>query len=274
MTAVLPDIRHAARGFVASARVNLLVAAQYRANMAIWSIASILQVVVYLSVWRAVADARGGTTGGYDAAGFAGYFLVLLVVRELTMTWLPWEFSGHVRSGKLATMLVRPLHPLIHIVAGSYAFRVQSLTVNLPVAVVLALVFHASIDTSLPAVLLALVVIPLASATRVLCDSLLAVTSLWLVRIDGIRGIYYTLLLLLGGQFAPLGVLPHWAQIAAHALPFWWALGFPVELLVGQAQPSQAYVGIAVLTAWVVGLYCILQPIWRRGTRAYEAVGS
>lgn len=271
---VLATIRHTARGSLAATRLNLAVAAQYRANMAVWSVASLLQIVVYLSVWRAVADASGGSAGGYTAGAFAGYFLVLLVVRELTMTWMPWEFAGYVRKGSLSPLLLRPLHPVVYVGSGMIAYRFQSMAMTIPAAGILFLFFDATIDSSWRALLAAVLVIPLASATRFLADTMLALTSMWLVRIDGIRGIYYTFLLLLGGQFAPLAVLPEWLQAVAKALPFYWTLGYPTELLVGRAPVGDAWIAAAVLAAWTLGLFALMQPTWRAGTRAYEAVGS
>lgn len=262
------------RGTLASARLNLQVAAQYRANMAVWSVASLLQIVVYLSVWRAVADASEGAVGGYDAAGFAGYFLVLLVVRELTMTWMPWEFPAYVRKGTLSPLLVRPLHPLAYIGGGMLAFRAQGVLLIVPASLLLLLLFDARVELAWQALVVALVVIPLAAATRFLADSMVALSSMWLVRIDGIRGIYYLVLLLLGGQFAPLDVLPEWLRAVAMALPFYWTLGYPTELLVGKAQAADAWIALLVLGTWSLTLFALLQPTWRAGTRAYEAVGS
>ncbi|MCW2927202.1 MAG: hypothetical protein JWM86_1170 [Thermoleophilia bacterium] len=274
MTPALASVRQTTRGVGAAVRLNLLVAAQYRANMAVWSVASLLQIVVYLSVWRAVAEAGGGTTGGYDAGSFAGYFLVLIVVRELTMTWMPWEFPGYVRKGSLAPLMLRPLHPIAYIGSGMVAYRLQSMAMTIPAAAVLFIGFDATIDSGLGALAAAVVILPLASAVRFLADSLLALTSMWLVRIDGIRGIYYLLLLLLGGQFAPLAVLPEWLQAVAKALPFYWTLGYPTELLVGRADVADAWIGAAVLGAWTLGLFAALRPTWRAGARAFEAVGS
>lgn len=262
------------RGALAAMRLNLQVAAQYRANMAIWSVGSVLQVVVYLSVWQAVARASGGAIGGYDTAGFAGYFLVLLVVRELTNTWMPWEFPGYVRKGTLSPLLVRPLHPLAYIGGGMLGFRLQLMSMAIPTAALLYLLFDARVEVTWQAATAALLVLPLAAVTRFLSDSLLALTSMWVVRIDGIRGIYYLVVLLLGGQFAPLDVLPGWLQAIARALPLYWTLGYPTELLVGRAAASDAWIAILVLSGWTVALFVLLQPAWRAGTRAYEAVGS
>ena len=274
MSGLRSSVRRTWRGGWATARMDLQVAAQYRANMAVWSIAGVLQVVVYLSVWRAVAEEAGGTTGGYTPAEFAGYFLVLLVVREMTYTWIPYEFPDMVRSGRLAPLLLRPLHPLVGVAASMVAFRSQSTLMIIPSAVVLFTLFDAEVHTSLLAVALGVLTVPLASLARSVMDSLLALTSMWLVRIDGLRGVYYMFLLFLGGQFAPLGVLPHALQLVAKALPFYWMLGYPVELIIGRAAVGDAWIGLLVLVGWsLVGLL-VLQPLWRRGLRAFEAVGQ
>ena len=264
-----------ARSFVATLRTDLIVIAQYRANVAIWSIASVLQVVVYLSVWRAVAEAGGAASTGYTASEFAGYFLVLLIVREATYGWMPYLLADHVRDGKLSLYLMRPFHPLGAFAATMVAHRVQSVLMLVPVAVLLGFVFDASLDPQWWTIALSvLVVLPMAALLRMLVDSLFALSSMWLTRIDGLRNMYYLVLLLLGGQFAPVDVLPGPVHDLALALPFYWTLGFPTELLAGRATPQEAAIGIGVLAAWSLATYVVLQPAWRRSTRAYEAVGS
>lgn len=265
--------RSTIQGSAASLRAALLVEAQYRANMAIWTLASILQIIVYMSVWRAVAQA-GGSSGGYSASEFAGYFLVLLVVREATYSWVPYMLADRVRNGSLSMLLMRPLHPLASLLSTMLAHRFQSVALLTPVSVLFVWVFDAQVDLRPAALALALIVLPLAAATRFLVDSIFALSAMWLTRIDGLRNMYYLVLLLLGGQFAPIDVLPDWLRAVALALPFYWTLGFPTELLVGRAPMSDAWIGLAVLSAWTIALFFILQPAWRAGTRAYEAVGS
>ena len=266
-------MRSTFRGGLAEVRRSLLIQTQYRANMAIWTIASVLQIVVYLSVWSAVADATG-STGGYTASTFAGYFLVLLIVREFTYSWTPYMLADDVRSGKLSTRLMKPLHPIVQLCGDMISHRIYSVTLLVPIAIGLGFVFDATIALRPWALVAALVVLPLAALVRLLVDSLFALTSMWLVRIDGLRNMYYLLLLLLGGQFAPIDVLPEWLQPVALALPFYWTLGYPTELLIGTAPIGDAWIGIAVLSAWAVGTLAILQPAWRASTRAYEAVGT
>ena len=264
-----------ARGIVAACRLNLLVAAQYRINLTVWAVVNVLQAIVYLAVWSAVAESSGGSAAGYTAAEFAGYFLVMMIVRELLVGLsLVGEFSGYVRRGTLSIHLMRPLHPFAYVLGGMLAFRLQFLAILPFIAAALFWAFDARVDLRPLALIPLLALVPLTIAAKTCCDMLVACTSMWLTRIDGIRGMYLLIILLMSGQFAPLEVLPEPMQDVARILPFYWMLGFPTELIIGRAPISDAWIAIVALGAWTIVLYMVLQPVWRAGTRAYEAVGT
>ncbi len=275
MTALASTVHRNVRGSIASGRVNLIEAAQYRVSSLIWAVVSILQAVVYLSVWSAVADAGGGSTGGFTPGEFAGYFLVVLCLRTIVVTPTPMgEFATNVRSGLLAAHLLRPVHPLAALSGAALAHRIQSALAMPAIALVLMVAFDATIDVRGVAWFALLLVVPLAILTKLLADSLLACLAMWLTRIDGVRGVYNLVIILLGGQFAPLDVLPDTMATVSRALPFYWTLGYPAELAIGRAPLADIWIAIAVLGAWSIALYTLVQPVWRAGTRAYEAVGT
>lgn len=255
-------------------RANLLTWAQYRANVAIWATTGMLQVVVYMSVWRAVADASGGSAAGFTAGQFAGYFLAIMVVREATFSWVAWEFGGLVQTGRIASYLSRPQHPALALFGNMSAYRTMSLLLVVPIAALLFVAFDAQVDTTPGKVAVALALLPLASLVRYVGDVLVGLAAMWVVRIDGILGAYYTVTLFLSGQFAPIEVLPGSLQTVAKALPFWWILGYPTELLTGRGELGDAWIGALVLLGWFAGLMALLRVVWPRAMRAAETVGG
>ena len=72
-------------------RTALAEQLQYRAAMVIWLIGRVVQPVIYLAVWTIVAQARGGTAGGYSVRDFAAYFIVVMMVEHVTFTWNMFE---------------------------------------------------------------------------------------------------------------------------------------------------------------------------------------
>jgi ABC-type uncharacterized transport system permease subunit len=60
-------------------KVTVAVQVQYRVVLVIWLIWMVLQPVVSLVVWSSVARSQGGHVGGYGAADFAAYFIVMML---------------------------------------------------------------------------------------------------------------------------------------------------------------------------------------------------
>jgi len=83
-----------------------------------------------------------------------------------------------------------------------------------------------------------------------------ALSAFWLTKVPAINTAFFSLFTFLGGQFAPLDVLPTWMQTVAAWTPFPWTLAFPVEVLPlglrhrpGQRghQPATQVLGLSVI---------------------------
>ena len=106
------------------------------------------------------------------------------------------------------------------------------------VAAGLALVFKPSFAFQWWAVLAFIPALILAFLVRFLLEWTLALSAFWTTRVNAINQVYFTLMLFLAGQIAPLTLFPRWIQVIADILPFRWMLGFPVELSSRSPDPS------------------------------------
>ena len=245
----------------------------YRGAAAIWVLTSIIQPLVFIVVWRTVAG--GGSTGGYTAAQFVAYFLVMMVVDHLTFIWHMWEFEYRIRNGTFSPLLLRPVHPIHHDVCENVSYKLVGLVGILPAAVVLALVFDADLSATtwgtvvafLPAVLLAMVL-------RFVVEWCVALSAFWLTKVSAMNMVFFSLFTFLGGQFAPLSVLPGWMQAVAAVTPFPWTLAFPVEVLLGRRSGSDLALGYGAQLVWIVVALLVLRFLWARAVRRYSAVGA
>ena len=79
-------------GFFASALLSVTLAAfiEYRAEVLIWMIAGTLPLIM-MFIWMGLA--ANGPVGGYTAADFAAYFLLVFVVRQFTVCWVVQPLS-------------------------------------------------------------------------------------------------------------------------------------------------------------------------------------
>jgi ABC-2 type transport system permease protein len=247
---------------------------QYRASLFIWMIGHVLEPLVYLVVWSVVAEGGGGSAGDYTTAEFAGYFIVLMLVENVSYTWIMYEYDYRIREGLLSPALLRPVHPIHADVAENISSKAITMPFMLVVAAVLAAIFHPVMSPRLWALAATIPALVLAFLLRFLLEWTLAQAAFWTIRVSAINQTYFVLVLFLSGQVAPLSLFPHAIQVVASILPFRWMLGFPVELLLGRLTPAEAVVGLGVQVLWVSLAYVLMRLVWRAGIRLYSAVGA
>ncbi len=265
---------HLAHVYVQQFKTTLAYMLQYRASLLIWMITQVLEPLIYLLVWTAVAARDGGAVEGFTASEFAAYYIVFMVVNQVTYTWIMYEYEYQIRQGLLSPALLRPVHPVHADIAQNLSTKLIGLPVILLVAGALTLVFQPEVHIQLWAVCLFVPALVLAFLVRFLIEWALAMAAFWVTRVNAINQVYFVLLLFLSGQVAPLALFPRNLQALAAILPFRWMVGFPVELVLGHLSPVEAMLGLMAQLAWLTVGLGLVSLVWRAGVRVYSAVGA
>jgi ABC-2 type transport system permease protein len=260
--------------YVQQFKTTLAMMFQYRASLVIWTVGQILEPLVYLIVWSAVASGTGGSVGNYTPADFAAYFIVLMVVNQVTYTWIMYEFEYRVRHGAFSAALLKPVHPIHSDIADNVTSKVITLPIVGLVAVGLMLAFQTSISPPFWAVLVFIPSLFLAFLVRFLLEWTLAQTAFWTTRVSAVNQTYFVALLFLSGQIAPLTLMPAPIQVVSYILPFRWLLSFPVELISGRVSATGAMIGIGAQLGWLAASIVLLKFVWSKGVKTYTAVGA
>lgn len=245
---------------------------QYRSFFFLLAFGWMIPPLIYLFVWSTAAG--GAPVGGLTRGGFVAYYLSLVVVNQLTYSQTHWTVGDVIRSGDLNAQLLRPLSPIYHALASEVAGKVVYLTFVIPVVAVLALLLHPEAQVTLQGALLFLPALGLAWALRFFWGYWLALLAFWATRADALLSLQDALIFLLGGQVAPVVLLPGWLGAVAVALPFRYMVSFPVEVLLGQVTGPALGAGLAVQAGWTVVAVALFSLVWRLGVRRYAAVGG
>ena len=260
--------------YQAQFKIWTAVQVQYRVAMIIWLIGIIIEPVVYLVVWSNVAEAGGGSVGGYDRAGFAAYFIAAMVVNHLTFCWHMWEYDYIIRQGQLSARLLRPMHPIHADLAENMSYKVITSVVVIPTTIILILIFKPAWQPQTLQLLAFVPALIMAFLIQFLLGWTLAMAAFWTTRISAVNRIYFLGKLFLAGQLSPLSLLPGWLQTVASISPFRWMLSFPVELLLGRVSETAVRNGLIVQFVWLLLSFTAVNLIWRAGVRRYSAFGS
>ena len=260
--------------YVQQFKTTLASMFQYRASLLIWMLGQVLEPLVYLIVWQIVSDNSGGSVGSYTTREFAAYFIVLMVVNQVTYTWIMYEFESRVTDGTLSFDLLKPVHPIHGDIADNVSSKLITLPLMLVAAAGLAVAFRVSFSPPLWAVAVFIPAVVLALLVRFLLEWTLAQAAFWTTRVGAVNQTYFVLMLFLSGQIAPLALLPSPVRLAASLLPFRWTIGFPVELLIGRLTPVEALIGLGAQVVWLAIGFVLFRLVWRAGVRIYSAVGA
>ena len=253
---------------------QLQQAAQYRIQALLWMLFAIIRPIIFLAAWAAVASTQGGSVGGFSVGDFTTYFVCLTLVTHLTMAWNSHEFEFEIRQGRLSPKLLRPLHPLHYSVVENTVFK---LTTILPLSAVLVgvvLTFGARFDTQPFHVLLFVPSVFLAAALAFMFTWLIATLAFWVTRMRTANTLFMRASFIFAGQIAPISLVPDWLQALSYALPFWYMLGAPTEILSGSTSFPSSLLIIGVQAVWLGLTYVAFTVAWRSGLRQYSAVGA
>ena len=187
--------------------------------------------LIYLFVWSTAAGEK--TIAGMDQSEFIAYYLLIIIINQLTYSTTNWTVGDVIRYGSLNTWLLRPLPPIFEALASELAGKVVFMVFVLPVSGILAIFLKPSLHPTLENVILFVLSILLAWMLRFLWGYWLALLAFWTSRADSLLVIQDFLVFLLSGIVAPFALLPEGVAMVARWLPFRYMVGFPVEVLTG-----------------------------------------
>jgi ABC-2 type transport system permease protein len=264
--------RRLLRAYPTMLRIGLAEAVAYRAEFLVWMLATTMPLVM-LAVMSAMA--REAPVGHFDSKSFVAYYLVTLIVRQMTGAWVAWELNREIKEGLLSLRLLRPVHPLASYSADALAAMPMRALVALPIAVVV-LIVAAGKDITHDPVNVAVFLLSLAGAwlLNFAVSSIIGTLGLYIESSLQVWELWFGCFMLLSGYLIPLSLFPAWLEKTARVLPFAYLQAFPVETLTGIRDRHDALVGLAAQLGWAAIAWVILLVLWKRGLKRFAAFGG
>ncbi|HEX9294466.1 MAG TPA: ABC-2 family transporter protein [Polyangiaceae bacterium] len=259
------------RAYPTLLRVGFAGAVAYRAEMLVWML-TMTMPLVSLALWSAVAATA--PVGRFGQREFVGYFLATVVVRQLTGSWVVWELIQEIKSGALATRLLKPIHPLVVYSADNIA----AIPLRTVLAVPMMIIAMASGAGQLPREPLAVAALLLSLSGAWLITffvmTAIGTLSFFMESSYSIFEIWLACFMLLSGYLLPLELFPEWVRATTYGLPFRYMLSFPVEILLGLAGPAEIARGLVVQWIYCLASGLVALVVWRAGLRRFGAFGG
>jgi ABC-2 type transport system permease protein len=240
-----------------------LQALAWRAFLVTLVVNQVVTPLLGLAVWSAALPG--------DAL-VARYYIALLAVQLLTVSYEHHTFAGAIYDGGLGQELLKPQPVVVGVLGANLALRAWHLLIGLPLIAGALWITGVSFEPVL--VLGALPAVLLAALVRFVWTYSLAMSAFWSQQARGIVGFGETLIFLLGGAAAPVPLFRAALRPVGEALPFRAMLGFPAELAAGSLASQQILAGYCWQVVWLVLGVLLAQRVWALGLRRFSAVGG
>lgn len=266
-------MRSLARVYWTLIKVAWATALEYRAQALLWILTFFFPLIM-MAVWLAVVD-EVGPTAGWDKGDFVSYYVGAALVSHLTSAWILWDWEEDIRTGKLSVKLIKPLDPFHHFLNDQLGWKVFVVVFIVPLVAVVSWllpVIHYPLTLGLGIVFVLSVIAGF--ALNIVISSAFAMLAFWSTQVRNFYLLWYGAGQFLSGWIAPLALFPAGFRHVAYLSPFRSALGFPVEILIGQLTWAEIGFGFTVTGAWFLIFLIIFRLLWRKGLQQYEAVGA
>jgi ABC-2 type transport system permease protein len=245
----------------------------YRGDLLIYTITNSLTPVISLIIWSA---ASASNTLLFTQHEIISYFLLTIWVNNFVLAWNAYFIGFDITSGRFSTYLIKPLSLLELCLINNISEK----TYKMLIASVMVLMLHffmlGQINLISDPILIVIGAISLLVALfiNVLISIILGLSVFWTNDVDFMRYFFGTVSGILSGLTIPLALMPQFIQTISLYLPFRYMVSFPVELLLGQLNPTQILQGILFQIFWVVVLYFLYRKLFQSGARIFQGYGG
>ena len=213
--------------------------------------------------------------GGYDRAAAVSYAWLTQGLMATIHIWGWQDLGQRIRTGDIATDLVRPVHPLRAGLAFDLGRSVyHAIFRGLPPVVIGALTFGLLVPADPLVVAAFLFSVALAVVVSYAFRVIYNAASFWLMDWRGTMMLALIAANFLSGTLVPVGFFPAPLQVIAQATPFPSMVQIPVDIYVGRLAGSATITALAVQAAWAIGLMGSAALLFGRGVRRLVVQGG
>ena len=248
----------------------------YRFTTIMYRLGEMAEVIVLVLMWIAIYASGSGLIKGFTLNEMITYVLVGNLCSVATRNFLPSFVSRDINEGKLSMFLVKPI-PYIKFVFFNELGRTALAIFASVVSQFLVIIFFLdkiTFNTDPFYLLLIVVMIFLAFIIELLVGFLIGTIAFWTDEVEGLQATIDRIKKFFAGGYFPLSLLPVALASLSMYLPFAYSFFVPAQLYLKKIDLITGLEGVCIQIVWIVLLACILNFVWEKGLKKYEASGS
>jgi ABC-2 type transport system permease protein len=213
--------------------------------------------------------------GGYDISDALTYTFLTQGLIATVAIWAWFDIEERIRTGDVATDLLRPVSFLGYWLAHDYGrASYQALARGIPPFVVAALAFDLRLPHDAATWPIFLTSVALAVTVSFAIRAMVNLFAFWFVDSRGLASIVSTAWIFLSGLALPLAVFPSGLRTFSRLTPFAATFDAPAQIFLEQHSTAGVAATLALQAAWAVLLLAAAAKVMGLGTRKLVIQGG
>ena len=246
----------------------------YRLNFVLWRVRWVIQRLVVYFLWWAIFSQREELFG-YTQSAMLTYILLSSIIGTIVLGTTTMSIGNMINTGELSNFLIRPLSFFRYFIARDVGDKLMNLAFSTVEVLLLFVLLRPPIIVPTNPLIWVWFVIAIAIGVVMyfLFSFLLGLLGFWSADIWAPRFLSFVMMEFFAGGLFPLDILPTPLFALSQSLPFSYFLYFPLKVYLGQLNSAGAIQGLMIGLLWCIGLWCLMQTMWKKGLRVYTAEG-
>lgn len=252
-------------GYIYYFTMRLRTVFKYRVDTIFRIIRALVSFFTQIYLWKALYGSSQ-EVAGVSIAQMMTFVVVTRFINSLTSIRLSRDIEDRVKSGEIATDLIRPMDIRLLFASRSLGDSLASLLLDgIPVVLFCIVYLGGIMAPASPAHFMMFVISTLmAIIVNISLELLIGTLAFWYMNAGKLNMFVYSLSALFSGGVVPLWFLPSWLKYIAYALPLQAINFIPMNIYLGNVTIMGSVQSICVQAAWAALLLAIQSMLWSK----------
>src|SRR3990172_6518136 len=248
----------------------------YRLNFLMWRVRAGIWLLTVYFLWGGIFQRTDGFLS-YDKAAMMTYILGTGVLATIVFSTRSIDVGTEIAEGDLSNYLLKPVNYFAYWFSRDLADKL--LNILFVIGEIGLIIFFLRPPLIMPTasglIAMFLLVSILALVLYFIFSFLVSAFTFWYPEHNGwpIRFFVFVLLEFLAGGLFPLDILPPVVFSLLRLLPPAYFMYYPLQVFLGRLSFWEGVGVVSGLIFWIFLLAIVLNLVWRRGIKVYEAYG-
>lgn len=238
----------------------------YKSNFYLFTLNRIVEVIVYIFVWKAIYN-QTGDAGGFSISQMVTYYILVISFSSIATWGINEDMAHSIRSGQINKELLNPISYFKYyfgINLGELAFAI---VIGLATFVICSIFWKLVLPTSILNFILCFFIILLGVPVTFFIQMIVGTVGFYTNSIWGMQILRKATIQIFSGIIAPITLFPVWFQELSKWLPFKELIYTPVNIWLGNIAVNEILFIIFKQIIWGCILYFIAKTFFNHAIK-------